>query len=554
MRQSAKRRRHNVCYSLRFASLVPKETWSFSLGFPVFAEFGRRCGDAFFIVSDGRSIAELRYRGPPSPPTRDAHLNNDTRFFRSLRFRILLPFLAASLFAALLVAVGSLGLGRRWAMADVRGRFAGIEKNIRESTFPLTQPVLKSISELTATDLITIDTRATVAASTLDLDAVSLEQTTKQLAVIAESNVRNPPPTLVLNGRPFLAFEVSRSPMTVAGDRIETVVVLFDQNQIDAASQRAALLPLITGLSTVVLMTVISVMVSRRLVGRMIRLKTRVQRVAEGDFESQVADASTDELGQLGGAVDSMAHQLDQLWKQVNRQQSEKLLHQIAGGMAHQLRNTLTGSRMAMELHRRDCRADDNEEVRVAIRQLEIAEEYVQRLLKLGAGQRQEFQPASVFQCLSDLESSQRSAATHLRVEMTMRVDSELEKWQIADGPTFTSAIANLIMNAMQTAERVRVDATLFDATCIDADSVAGAFCEVTVTDNGPGLDEAIADQVFEPFVTTKPEGMGLGLPVVRRSAKELGGSVDWQRVGTETVFTFRCQLSLLVCPEVSKS
>lgn len=168
--------------------------------------------------------------------------------------------------------------------------------------------------------------------------------------------------------------------MTVAGDRIATVLVLFDQKQIDAASQRAALLPLVTGLSTVILMTAISVIVSRRLVGRMIRLKTRVQRVAEGDFESKVADASTDELGQLGGAVDSMAHQLSQLWDQVNRQQREKLLHQIAGGMAHQLRNTLTGSRMAMELHRRNCKSDDSEEVGVAIRQLEIAEEYVQRL------------------------------------------------------------------------------------------------------------------------------------------------------------------------------
>jgi len=167
-----------------------------------------------------------------------------------------------------------------------------------------------------------------------------------------------------------------------------------------------------------------------------------------------------------------MAYQLSQLWDRVNRQQSEKLLHQIAGGMAHQLRNTLTGSRMAMELHRRNCKSDDSEEVCVVIRQLEIAEEYVQGLLKVGAGQRQEFQPASVVQCLSDLESSQRSVATRLPVELLMRIDSHLETWYVADGPTFTSAIANLVMDPMQMAQQVLVVAKLIDASC----------CEITVT------------------------------------------------------------------------
>jgi len=118
--------------------------------------------------------------------------------------------------------------------------------------------------------------------SKFDLNADELRSLAKQL-------------TSTVSGRKYLAFEVPRWPMTAAGDRIATVVVLFDQNQIDAASRRASLLPLMTGLSTVILMAVISVIVSRGLVRRMIRLKIRIQRVAEGDFESKVADASTDE-------------------------------------------------------------------------------------------------------------------------------------------------------------------------------------------------------------------------------------------------------------------
>lgn len=446
---------------------------------------------------------------------------------------MLVPFLAASLLAATLVAAGSLELGRRWAMAEVVERFRGIEATVRESNFPLTPPVLDSIGGLTSTELLALGKGDRILATTLSTSSEQFNLLSDQVAAFRNTLSEFNETKLVVDGHRFLAYDFPRLPTNVGSDRVASVVVLFDQDRIDSASRRAAMLPLATGLSTVILMTVISVLVSRRLVGRMIRLKSRVQRVAAGDFHAQVTDASTDELGQLGTAVDSMARQLDQLWQQVNRQQGEKLLHQIAGGMAHQLRNTLTGSRMAMELHRRDCDSVDTAEVAVAIRQLEIAEDYVGRLLKVGAGQTQAAKPASLMQCFADLESSHNSIAKHLRVDLTFDQSTDLNNYQVADGVAFTSAIANLVINAMQAADCVWVYST----------RTTDDMCEVSVRDNGPGVDATIADQVFEPFITSKPEGMGLGLPVVRRAAKDLGGEVTWHRDDGKTVFTFRCPI-----------
>ena len=466
-------------------------------------------------------------------PRSSKRLLQETTFFRSLRFRMLVPFLAASLLAAALVAAGSLELGRRWAMAEVVERFRGIEATVRESNFPLTPPVLDSIGGLTSTELLALNNDERIVATTVLISGEQFDLLSDQVATLRNDVALFNETKLVADGHRFLAYGFLRSPNNVSSDRVASVVVLFDQDRIDSASRRAAMLPLATGLSTVILMTVISVLVSRRLVGRMIRLKSRVQRVAAGDFHAQVTDASTDEMGQLGTAVDSMARQLDQLWQQVNRQQGEKLLHQIASGMAHQLRNTLTGSRMAMELHRRDCDSDDTEEVAVAIRQLEIAEDYVGRLLKVRAGQGQAAKPASLMQCLADLESSHNSIAKHLRVNLKFEQTTDLNDYEVADGVAFTSAIANLVINAMQAADCVSVYTT----------RATGDVCEVSVKDNGAGVDATIADQVFEPFITSKPEGMGLGLPVVRRAAKELGGEVTWHREGGQTVFTFRCPI-----------
>lgn len=511
----------------------------------------------FTTASDGSSAQASVLRRLPSKPqngglakqclTEPMRLN-PTHVFQSLRFRMLLPLLGASLIAALLVAAASLKLGERWARADVQERFEGIEQTICESSFPLTSAVLDSIGGLTAAELVAMDAQRQVVSTTLAVSRGSFDRLADELYAIGKERGTSMENSAVsVAGRAFFSFEFERPQRRAVNDNVTNVAVLFDRARIDAAAYRAAWLPLATGLSTVLLLTAISVFVSRRLVARMIRLQERVQRVAAGDFHSQVGDASTDELGQLGRSVDSMARQLDQLWTQVHRQQSEKTLYQLASGMAHQLRNTLTGSRMAMELHRRDCRSDDAEDVGIAIRQLEIAEDYVQRLLHVGAGLRREPRPGSLVQCLTDLKSSHTAIAKHLNVDLAFDVEDRLSPWWVDDASALTSAIANLLMNAMQAATWVRVCASLDTADGSDDD----AACQISVTDNGDGIDSQLSERIFEPLVTSKPEGMGLGLAVVRQAAESLSGSVNWHRSEGKTIFVFRC---LLIHPAETKA
>jgi nitrogen fixation/metabolism regulation signal transduction histidine kinase len=47
------------------------------------------------------------------------------------------------------------------------------------------------------------------------------------------------------------------------------------------------------------------------------------------------------------------------------------------------------------------------------------------------------------------------------------------------------------------------------------------------VTDNGPGFSAAVLPRAFEPYVTSKPKGTGLGLPVVRKIIEEHGGRIE---------------------------
>ena len=66
---------------------------------------------------------------------------------------------------------------------------------------------------------------------------------------------------------------------------------------------------------------------------------------------------------------------------------------------------------------------------------------------------------------------------------------------------------------------------------------------EVCVVDDGPGAPPDIADQLFEPFVTAKPSGRGLGLALVRKLVADMGGLVEYAREGRPARTVFRLLL-----------
>lgn len=92
---------------------------------------------------------------------------------------------------------------------------------------------------------------------------------------------------------------------------------------------------------------------------------------------------------------------MGRLWQAVNRQQSATLLYEIAAGMAHRLRNTLTGARLAIELHAKQCAQAEDEGLRVAIQRLDYLRDPVRRLLMVSSAEEGlklagEHQPALV--------------------------------------------------------------------------------------------------------------------------------------------------------------
>lgn len=220
-----------------------------------------------------------------------------------------------------------------------------------------------------------------------------------------------------------------------------------------------------------------------------------------------------------------------------NQQEIVDFLRQQMAGAAHDLNNLLMLVNGCAELALLD------DALSPPTRQLmdeildtgERAKSLTRQMLALG--KPLVLQPTAV-DVTALLKSSARllDRLTGERISLNLEV-APAPIWVVAQASQLEQVIVNLVLNArdaMPTGGALAIAAV----TAVPRRSAAGAAegaCEagcvarLIVTDTGSGIDPAIRERMYEPYVTTKSsdKGSGLGLAVVRSIVDELGGSID---------------------------
>ena len=136
--------------------------------------------------------------------------------------------------------------------------------------------------------------------------------------------------------------------------------------------------------------------------------------------------------------------------------------------------------------------------------------------------------PATASHSLRELlDRSARFVLSGSGVSVDLAVPEDLWRCQV-DPLQIRQVVDNLVLNARQALPRgghVKIAARNTEIGAGASPGVApGRYVEVAISDDGPGIPEAIRDRVFEAFFTTKEQGTGMGLSISRRIVESHGG------------------------------
>jgi signal transduction histidine kinase len=450
---------------------------------------------------------------------------------KSLQNQWFIAFIGTAICLVAIVTGLAWWVAIRQTREEVEHRLRGIASVLSSPNFPMNTPILETISLLADTDVVLLDTQGRVIHTTDDSILLGNAYIPKAELPASEMPLLMHDLKLATK-KPFHAAWIRYHPNVKEVESEDTprwLGILVRAESVRETQRQAATLPLITGAATAIGLGLVAWALSARTVQRVRDVEDQVRRIAQGEYETILLGGPNDELWNLASSVNHMANELQSLERRIHATERERLVHQLASGLAHDLRNTLTGARLAVQWHAKTCKSGDLEATDVATRQLRLAEDQLQRWMQVASDKHVESGHSNFGEVLEDVAGLAGPTAAHLHVKLEIPRHPDLDTLEIPGQELVRSAILNLIMNAIQAA------GNRGEVRCLSA--VENGTLDIQVMDNGPGPNAAVQDRMFEPFVTSKAEGVGMGLALVKQTADRFHGKVSWKREDGWTIF-----------------
>ena len=190
-------------------------------------------------------------------------------------------------------------------------------------------------------------------------------------------------------------------------------------------------------------------------------------------------------------------------------------LGQLAAVVAHEVRNPLAGLRAGLQVvDHRIHEPRDHGAIAAMIQRIDDLNDKVEDLLLYARPRTPRPQSIDLKILMQDIVSS--AAMSTRRHGLSIPISGEHTQ-AYADPDMLRAALLNLTLNACQAAPNQEVDVHI---------ASNDALCQVAVRDRGPGIRPVIREQGFEPFFTTRVNGTGIGLAIVKRLIELQDGTV----------------------------
>jgi len=268
-------------------------------------------------------------------------------------------------------------------------------------------------------------------------------------------------------------------------------------------------------------------------------LATAARKVAAGDWTTRVPVASSDELGQLAKAFNSMTHDLVEQRGKLLQTERVAAWRELARRLAHELKNPLFPLQITVEnlVRARESAPEQFDEVfrestSTLLAEINNLKTIIGRFSDFSKMPKPQLQKVLLNDVVNRVISLHRAQIEKHHALITVRADLAQPGPELqADPELLHRAFSNLILNA--------VDAMPDGGTMVIRTRSDGDRARFEISDTGAGLTPEERDRLFTPYYTTKQHGTGLGLAVVQSVVSDHHGTISVTgEQGRGTTFT----------------
>ena len=187
--------------------------------------------------------------------------------------------------------------------------------------------------------------------------------------------------------------------------------------------------------------------------------------------------------------------------------------------LAHEIKTPVTAVHMALRAVTESLGEDSREAMEDLVRRLKRLEQQMRQTLSFAKPIALDIHPCDARDLFRDVIRTQRPILDGAGILVEVDVDADMPKFG-GDFGRLAEALTNLVSNAVEVlphAGRLRLSARRSDE----------GHVRLSVEDDGPGIPADTGQDIFKPYITTKAQGTGLGLPIARRIVEEHGGTMS---------------------------
>lgn len=230
--------------------------------------------------------------------------------------------------------------------------------------------------------------------------------------------------------------------------------------------------------------------------------------------------------------------------------EKDKSFGQIGRALAHEVKNPLAGIRGAAQLLMLDAPNSQKPLAKLIIEETDRVHRLIDRVESLGSDDEVPLRALNIHSIIDRvIQLAQNGFASGLNISREFDVSLPPV---LGEPDRLTQIFLNLAKNAAEAAnEKGSAGRIIFSTRyrhgqkIINGDNSSLSLpIEISVADNGYGIAQELRNQVFDPFVTTKNEGSGLGLSLVRKMVAAHGGVVELECQPGKTIFKVRLMVA----------